>query len=110
MNVRLLHESEGMAQLSIFQSSMHPLWGQDHSALGDFANIRVRVQRTAQRNAQGVGGLRPQRNRNQATGERAVIDWPGRTHGIRAPEAFETPLSWDEVRVALLSIRTALAG
>lgn len=28
-------------------------------------------------------------------------EWPGRTHGIRAPELFETALSWAEVRVAL---------
>ena len=28
-------------------------------------------------------------------------DWPGRTHGIRAPGLFETALSWAEVRVAL---------
>lgn len=37
-------------------------------------------------------------------------DWPGREYGIRAPGLFETALSWDEVKVALLSIRVALAG
>ncbi len=53
-----------------------------------------------------ASGLRTGRARIEALDWNAQIangrnDWPGRTHGIRAPGLFETALSWDEVRVAL---------
>lgn len=28
-------------------------------------------------------------------------DWPGMSRGVRAPEAGETPLSWDEVVIGV---------
>jgi hypothetical protein len=34
-------------------------------------------------------------------GSRKGATWPGKGFGIRAPEFEETPLSWDEVAVAI---------
>ena len=34
-------------------------------------------------------------------GSRKGATWPGKGYGIRGPEFEETPLSWDEVAVAL---------
>lgn len=101
MNVQSMSYRAGNAELSTFLPVMHPLWGKDYSALGNATNISFRVQRQAKSNAEGMGGLGPQRAGNSQASEGAVSDWPGRTHGIREPELFETPLSWEEVRIAM---------
>lgn len=101
MNVQTMQHSEGHAELSPFLSVLHPLWGKDYSALGAASNIRVRVQRKAHSNAQGVGGMGSQRARASQASEGTACDWPGRTHGIRGPIFGETPLSWAEVVIAV---------
>ncbi len=80
---------------------VRPLWGTIHTTAGEAANSSLGVFRAPQQSAGRLVDVRPFGKRNPGFGGRPNCDWPGKTHGVRAPHPEETPLSWSEVHHAL---------
>lgn len=102
--MRGLCSGAGGARLPAVLPVMPALWCAADSQLGQAEQAPRGNHGQAAGGAGGLDELRARRSAASQPGkERAVLcaDWPGRTVGIRAPEANETPLSAAEVLVAL---------
>lgn len=97
----LLHHRPRLPRLSLVQPGMPALRSAHPAAPGPLADKPERVQGTSAGDAQGLVATWPLRDAHQAAGGWTLIDWPGRTCGIRAPDFGENPLSHAEVAHAV---------
>lgn len=109
-----LRNSADLSATPDVQPGMHPLRRSADSIVGSFTHSHKLMQAAPPSHAGALAEIRPQRSGNSGVGERPAgratrggADWPGRGHGVRQPDPFETPLSWGEV---MHGVRLGLIG
>lgn len=103
--MRMLHRCEGIAGSPDVRPGMPVVWGEVDPQPAQAPDHAGSTHCTPAGCAFRLDALRACRSGSQGMGQagRLFRSWPGMFAGVRAPEADETPLSWEEVRYLMPS-------
>jgi hypothetical protein len=99
--MRLLQHRSDQSELHVVQPGLQVLRSEADPAIGPLTNPSLAMFSAQNRRAERLAAIRARRGGDTRFGQGRPCNWPGKRLGVRCPGIDETPLSEEEVVVAL---------